>query len=355
MNFENIIDAKSEWLNADGPNSDIVISSRIRLARNIKGYPFPHRGEHNSNIEIMEIILSALKKTGFFKGGFIVKMSDLSDLDKQMLLEKHLISKEHLIGQIGSAVAVSKNHDLSVMVNEEDHLRLQVLKAGFRLDECWNLINSFDSELEKYLDFAFSPNLGYLTSCPTNVGTGMRASVMIHLPGLVLMDLINKVMQAVLKLGLAVRGFYGEGSEILGNLFQVSNQITLGKKEYEIISSITRVLDLVIEHERNSREMLRKTGEEKLKDRIGRAYGILTNAYLISTKETIALLSALRLGMDMEYISGIDKGTINELFILTQPAHLQLKTGQALDPDARDIKRAKLIREKLGTNKINDK
>ncbi len=351
MNLADLIDSKSEWLNGDGPNSDIVISSRIRLARNINGYPFPHRGEHKTNIEVMEKILSAIDKTGFFKDGFVVKMSDLTDLDKQMLLEKHLISKEHLIAQIGSAVAVSRKHDLCIMINEEDHLRIQVLKAGFRLEECWDLINTLDSELEKYLDFAYSPDLGYLTSCPTNVGTGMRASVMIHLPGLVLMDLINKVMQAVLKLGLAVRGFYGEGSEILGNLFQVSNQITLGKKEKEIISGIIRVIDLVIEHERNSREMLRKTGEEKLKDRVGRAYGILTNAHLISTKETIALLSALRLGMDMNYIEGIDKGTINELFILTQPAHLQLKTGQTLDPDARDIKRASLIRNRLEKNK----
>ena len=233
------------------------------------------------------------------------------------------------------------------MINEEDHLRIQVLKSGFRLDDCWELIDSVDSALEQELDYAYLPNVGYLTSCPTNVGTGMRASIMLHLPGLVLMDLINKVMQAVIKLGMTVRGFYGEGSEVLGNLFQISNQVTLGKAEKEIISNLNRVLNLVVEHERNSRQLMRQKNEARLQDRIGRAYGILANAHIISSKETISLLSALRMGMDMGYVAGINGGSINELFIVTQPAHLQQSAGEMLDAETRDIRRANIIRERL--------
>ncbi len=351
MDFKSISNKQCEWLRGDGPDSDIVISSRIRLARNLKGVPFPHRGETSSNTANMKKILDAIEKTDFFRNGIIATMDSLDELDKHVLFERHLISREHIANHGGGAVAISEHQDLSIMVNEEDHLRIQVLKSGFRLDECWKLIDKVDSQLEKHLDFAYSPSIGYLTACPTNVGTGMRASIMLHLPGLMLMDLINKVMQAVVKLGLTVRGFYGEGSDVLGNLFQISNQVTLGKSEKDIISSITKVLDLVVEHERNSRQMLRTKNEERIMDTVGRSYGILTNAHIISSKETITLLSALRMGMDMGYISGLTQGSINELFIVTQPAHLQKMAGQLLDPEIRDMKRADLIRKNLVKNK----
>lgn len=350
MSLESIFNSQSEWLCGDGPGSDIVISSRIRLARNIKGIPFPHRGETSSNTDVMNKVIGVLQATSFFTHGAIMKMDDLDDLAKQILLERHLISKEHLIDRPGGAVAVSKKQDIAIMINEEDHLRIQVLKSGLRLGECWDLINEVDSELEKHLKFAYSPEFGYLTACPTNVGTGLRASVMLHLPGLVMMELINKVMQAAIKLGLTVRGFYGEGSDVLGNLFQISNQATLGKPEKDIIANIKGVLDLVAEHERNSRGILRKKNEALVRDRVGRAYGILANAHVISSKETITLLSALRLGMDMGYVAGISSKAINELFILTQPAHLQKESGRILDPAMRDIKRANIIREKLKNN-----
>lgn len=347
MSLNTILNTKGEWLQGDGPACDIVMSSRIRLARNIAGVPFPNMGDYASNTDVLEKIFHVLRKTPFFKNGLIAKLSDLSDLEKQILLERHLISKEHLVNRLESGIAISAKQDLSIMVNEEDHLRIQVLKSGFRLSECWSLIEDVDSELEKELDFAFSPQVGYLTACPTNVGTGMRASIMLHLPGLVLMELINKVMQAIIKLGMTVRGFYGEGSEVLGNLFQISNQVTLGKSEKDIISNLNRVLNLVVEHERNSRELMRQKNEQRLQDRIGRAYGILANAHIISSKETISLLSALRMGMDMGYVTGLDSGTTNELFIITQPAHLQHDAGELLDAEARDIRRSQLIRQRL--------
>ena len=347
MSLDKIFDCKSEWLRGDGPENDIVMSSRIRLARNLKGIPFPHRGETSVTNDVLNKVFEAIEKTGFFKNGLIAKMSDLNEIDKQLLLERHLISKEHLQKNYPNGVAISEKQDISIMVNEEDHLRIQILKSGFRLSECWDLVDKLDTALEKHLDFAYSPSFGYLTVCPTNVGTGMRASVMLHLPGLVMMDLINKVMQAVIKLGLTVRGFYGEGSEVLGNLFQVSNQVTLGKSEKEIISNINRVIGLVVEHERNSRKMLCQKNQELVKDKIGRAFGILANAHIISSKETISLLSILRMGMDTGLLSDCDSCNINELFILSQPAHLQKQSGQLLDPETRDVKRADLLRQRL--------
>ncbi|MEW6534016.1 MAG: protein arginine kinase [Candidatus Auribacterota bacterium] len=353
MDFNKISATQAEWLLGKGPNSDIVMSSRIRLARNLKGVPFPQQNSPANNEKVIDVVFDALKKTKFFKNGIIARMQDIPDIDKQILFETHLISKELITHNHASAIAISAAQDLVIMVNEEDHLRIQVLKSGFNIDACWELINKVDSALEKVLDFAYSPSLGYLTACPTNVGTGMRASVMLHLPGLMLMELINKVMQAVIKLGLAVRGFYGEGSEVLGNLFQISNQTTLGKSEKEIIANISKVIDLMIEHERNARAMLNNKSAEKIKDTVGRSYGILCNAHIISSKETISLLSALRMGMDMGYITGLDTSAINELFIQIQPAHLQKISGELLDPGMRDVRRAQLIRERLRQN--NDK
>ncbi|MCB1195118.1 protein arginine kinase [bacterium] len=347
MDLNKLLKQKNEWLSGIGPDSDIVISSRVRLARNLQKMPFPHRDTTQDNIEIMHAICAVIKKSRFFNKGTILFLDSCSDLDKQLLLERHLISKELLLTRAGSAVAIDESLGLSIMINEEDHLRLQILKSGFQLKECWEILDAVDTEIGNKLDYAYTPVFGYLTSCPTNVGTGMRASVMLHLPGLVMMDLINKVMHAVIKLGMTVRGFYGEGSEFLGNLFQISNQVTLGKDENEILSNIKKVLDLVVEHERNSRLMMQSKNEEKLRDQIGRAYGILANAHLISSKETLGLLSALRMGIDLKYVKNINKRCINELYIATQPAHLQKQTGKLLEPERRDAIRAELIRNYL--------
>ena len=248
-------------------------------------------------------------------------------------------------------MAISSDETISIMVNEEDHLRLQVLKPGFSLSECWQIAEKMDSDLEKKLNFAFSGKLGYLTACPTNTGTGMRASVMLHLPALVLTKQINRVIQAIVKLGLTVRGLFGEGTEATGNFFQISNQVSLGRSETEIIDNIKRIINQVIEYEQNARQALLSKNRNKLEDQVWRSFGVLQNARIITSSESIELLSNLRLGFDLDIIKGLSREVINELFILTQPAHLQKFEDKNLNPNKRDIKRAQLIREKLKTKK----
>ncbi len=347
MKLHLLLDQTGEWLRGSGPDAEIVISCRVRLARNLSRFPFPIRAAVKDKEELVSLIEEMTHNSKFLKEALFLRLNQLDELDRQFLVERHLISREHAAGESGSAVIIGKRELVNIMINEEDHLRLQVLHSGFQLKESWSLINELDTDLGKKLDFAFSPRLGYLTSCPTNVGTGLRASVMLHLPALVLTKQINQVLQAILKLGLAVRGLYGEGTEASGNLFQISNQITLGKSEEEIISSLEKVIKQIIGHERNARKLLIKNSAKQVEDRIGRAYGILRNAHIISSKEAIELLSTLRMGVDLGLLPQVDRQTINELFLLTQPAHLQKIAGEKLSPENRDIKRANLIREKL--------
>jgi protein arginine kinase len=274
-------------------------------------------------------------------------MDNLTALDKQLLVERHLISREHAAKNVGSGLVVNRAESFCVLINEEDHLRMQALRPGFQTREAWLAVDKLDSALEKKLNFAFDNELGYLTACPTNLGTGIRVSAMLHLPGLVLAEQINPIIQSVNKLGLAVRGLYGEGTEALGNVFQVSNQMTLGESETVIVERLEKVLSQIIEHEENARQTLMEKKPKVVFNHIGRAYGILANAHSISSKETMNLLSLLRLGVDLELFPGTQRALVDELFLTTQPAHLQKQVSDKLSAEERDLIRADMVRERL--------
>jgi len=351
MNFEELLKGKKGWLRGDGPGSEIVFSSRVRLARNLADHLFPSRATPSEKKEVMEEIVSAINSIPHFRNCTILKIEELSEIDRQLLVERYLISRELSNKKAGSAVIIDSKEVVTAMINEEDHIRMQALMPGLRLEKCWEMINEIDDQLERLLGFAFSPQIGYLTACPTNVGTAIRVSAMLHLPGLILSKQIDQVLQAVAKLHLAVRGLYGEGTEASGNLFQISNQITLGKSESEIIATLEKVVLQVIETERNARKVLLKTNADFLYDRVGRAYGILSNAHIITSREAIDLLSTLRMGIDLGIVHELDRQAINELFILTQPAHLQRINGRELDAVSRDIERGNLLRSRLVKSK----
>ncbi len=347
MNLDHLLKQTCEWLRGTGPNSDIVMSSRIRLARNLETLPFSHWANKKQEKESMELLQGSTASNEMLKTGLFVRMAEMDDVDKQFLLERHLISREHILQPEFKAVIVGDKEVISVMINEEDHLRIQVMQSGFNLQECWRIANRLDDLLHKQIKFAYSQEWGYLTACPTNTGTGLRASVMLHLPSLVMTKQISRVLQAITKLGMTARGLYGEGTEAEGNFFQISNQITLGTKEEDIVDNMERIIRQVIGHEENSRKSLMKQNREMLQDKIWRSNGILRSARIISTKEMMGLLSMVRLGVDIGLITDIDRRAVNELFILTQPAHLQKIEGKMLSSAQRDVKRANLIRRRL--------
>ncbi len=350
MKVDDLINNTSEWLRGTGLNSDIVISSRIRLARNIPNIPFPHWANKDQEREIVEIAKSAISHALQLHDSTFFMLADLDNLDKQFLVERHLMSHEHAARSNGKALCLTKNEVISIMVNEEDHFRVQVMKSGFDLDDVWHIINKLDDDLSKKSPFAFSKELGYLTACPTNTGTGMRSSIMLHLPVLVMTRQINRVLDAIAKLSFTTRGLYGEGTQASGNFFQISNQVSLGHKEEEIIDNLKGVIRQVIDQEKTARQNLVSKHRSMLEDKIWRSYGTLKNAHIITSQETVELLSMLRLGQDLEIVKDLERALINELFILTQPAHLQKIEKKKLSPHERDVKRADLIREKL-TNK----
>ena len=348
MKLDDLVHETSEWLKGQGPNSEIVMSSRVRLARNIDGLPFSHRASREKQGEVISLAYPAIESSPFLKNSCFIDLNGLSSLDRQFLRERHLISHELAESKGMRAVVVGEKELVSIMINEEDHLRLQAIESGLQLMDAWRLIDRIESELDAKLKFAFSEKWGYLTACPTNAGTGMRASVMLHLPSLVLTKQISKVLQAITKLGLVARGLYGEGTEPLGNYFQISNQVTLGQTEEEIIDNIERVIKQIIGHEENARKILLSKGRiEFLEDKVFRAYGILKNVRIIDSAETVRLLSALRLGVDLGLARDINHRALNELLIITQPAHLQKREGRTLSPAQRDVKRAELIRGRL--------
>jgi protein arginine kinase len=319
------------------------------LARNLKQWPFPGYAKKPDRIKALEEIRPAVEGLPQMQGAFSQTMDNLTALDKQILVERHLISREHAAKNAGSGFVVNKDESLCVMINEEDHLRMQSLKPGLQLKEAWQAIDQFDSQLEKKVEYAFNPELGYLTACPTNLGTGIRVSAMLHLPALVLGEQINQIVQAVNKLGLAVRGLYGEGTEALGNIFQVSNQMTLGEIETDIVERLNKVLAQLIEHEENARASLLEKKPKMLFNHIGRAYGILANAHSISSKETMNLLSLMRLGVDLNLFPNTKIALVDELFIITQPAHLQKQFSEKLSAEERDLLRADMLRDRLRT------
>src|ERR1700760_3280012 len=318
MNIHQFLIPPADSARRKGPHDRIVMSSRVRLARNIKDAAFPGWAKKPERVRVLELIRPAVETLPEMKDGFSEAMDNLSTLDKQILVERHLISREHAAKSAGSGLVLNREETFSVMINEEDHLRMQALRPGLQLKQAWLAIDYFDSELEKKLNFAFDADLGYLTACPTNLGTGIRVSAMLHLPGLVLSEQINPIIQSVNKLGLAVRGLYGEGTEALGNVFQVSNQMTLGESENGIVERLEKGPGQIIEHEENARGTLLEKKAKMVLNHIGRAYGILANAHTITSKETMNLLSLMRLGVDLGVFPGVDRSLVDELFLVTQ-------------------------------------
>jgi protein arginine kinase len=345
--------ALSGWMKGKGPDSDIVISSRIRIARNVNPYPFPMLATNQQSKEVLEKVSRIMddEELKTISNFTLIPLANLDELQKQVLVEKHLISPALANESRNGAVILSDNESISIMVNEEDHLRIQCLLQGFQIREAWNLANQIDDLFEEKLNYAFDENKGYLTSCPTNVGTGIRASVMIHLPALVVTQQINRILSAITQVGLAVRGLYGEGSEALGNLFQISNQITLGQSEEEIIDNLYGVVRQIIEHERAARQKLLVEMRPKIADRVSRSYGILSYAGIMDSKEAAQRLSDVRLGIDLGIIKNVNLTVLNELLVMTQPGFLQIYAGEKLSPEERDVRRAELIREKLSNSR----
>ncbi|MAT14288.1 MAG: protein arginine kinase [Planctomyces sp.] len=347
MKLDELTKTSGEWLRGSGPETDIVISSRIRLARNLARYPFPNRADNATRKEITQLLGSNLKELERSNPLYVWDIGSLEEVDRQLLVERQLISRDLAEKDGARAVAISYEENVSVMINEEDHLRIQVLNSGFSLDECWEAINLLDDQIESKVTYAFSDQFGYLTACPTNVGTGIRVSVMLHLPALVLTKEIQKVFQALQKINLTVRGLYGEGSQAMGDFYQISTQITLGLSEQQLIKKLQEVIPSILEWERRARKALVAANREALHDQISRAYGILQSAQTISSEETMHLLSSVRMGINLDLIHELEIPTVNELFIHTQPAHLQKLHGEKLESADRNIARATYLRERL--------
>ncbi|HEV3121502.1 MAG TPA: protein arginine kinase [Isosphaeraceae bacterium] len=349
MNLEDLSRTSGEWLKGAGPESDIVMCSRIRLARNLADFPFTNRASRSEKAEIENIVKSSIVDAGLSL--FYQDVYSLSPLDRQFLVERQLISREHQSAEGPRGVAIGAEENVSIMVNEEDHLRIQVMLSGFSLPNVWEQINRTDDQLEDRLAYAFSPQLGYLTACPTNVGTGIRVGVMLHLPALVQTKQIDKFFRALQKINLAVRGLYGEGTQASGDFYQISNQQTLGKSELELIKTLTDVVPQIIEYERKARQALIQERRQHLHDQVSRAYGVLKTAHTISSEETMHLLSSVRMGINLGLIDDPEIPTVNELFIHTQPAHLQKLQGSPLEVDERNIARATYLRRRLSNGR----
>ncbi|QDU56008.1 protein arginine kinase [Aeoliella mucimassa] len=357
LNFEELAQASGEWLKGSGPESDIVISSRIRLARNLAEFPFIARATPADRIEIEKILharIAASNDSKKFPGELLyVDVSELPEVDRAFLVERQLISRELSESDGARAVAIDKREQYSVMINEEDHLRIQVMHSGLDLETAWAQIDMLDDLIEEQVTYAYNEKLGYLTACPTNVGTGIRVSVMLHLPALVITRQIDKVFRSLQKINLAVRGLYGEGSQAMGDFYQISNQVTLGLSEQELVKKVSDVVPVLIDYERQAREFLVRESQETLHDRVSRAYGILRNAQTISSEETLHLLSSVRMGVNLGLIGDVAIPTVNKLFVHTQPAHLQKLAGMELDSSDRNIERASYLRRHLGGDGAN--
>lgn len=344
----------AQWMVGDAPANDIVVGTRVRLARNLHEIPFPGVATRTQLGQVVDQVREAITHAAQGDGRtprlgrlHFFTMDALSPLTKQLLVERHLISPQHAQTGAGHGVALRDDERVSIMVNEEDHLRIQVLLPGFQPQEAWEMANQVDDALDARLVYAFSDAVGYLTAWPTNVGTGLRASVMLHLPALARAGQIRALISAVAQLGLTVRGIYGEGTEAWGNLFQLSNQVSLGRSEEEITTHLATVARQVIQQERQAREALLNRQRIELEDAIYRSFGIVTHARSLSTKEALRLLSDVRLGIDLGLISGIPETILQELMVRIRPAHLQRLVGRELSASERDLQRATLIRERF--------
>lgn len=343
---ETLLKQPGAWLKTE-ENAGIVVSSRVRLARNLRGRLFPGWADADDSERLMRELGPALTNLKTCPGAMFIEIGALSRVDREVLIERHLMSRDLAEKGRGSALVVKNDETIAIMVNEEDHLRMQAMSPGLNLQSLWRQIDAVDSEIESKAEYAFSRRFGYLTACPTNVGTGIRASVMLHLPGLVLMNEINSILRAVGKMGLVVRGLWGEGTDAAGNMFQVSNQMTLGETEQVIVDRLEKIAIEIEEHEKNSRARLMEQRENQVRDHLGRAIGILTHAHMLNSKETLDMLSALRLGIEMGLIGRWKRSVVDELFLLIQPGHLQKMEGRVIGAERRDLARACLVHAKL--------
>ena len=345
------------WLDASGPHSDVVLSTRVRLARNLQGHAFGPRARLNDQQAVLESVVGSLQKVHLLRNASMVHMRQAEERFRRILHERRLISRE-LLGagsegpNPGAAVALSSTEPLSVMVNEEDHLRLQALVSGLRLQDAWSLVDRLDEELGAELALAYHHEFGFLTSCPTNVGTGLRASVLVHLPALVLTKEIGKVLQGLTQVGLTFRGLYGEGSEVVGNFFQVSNQTTLGQSEEDLVDHLERMIAQVIQYEVHARQVLMRDAAGVTEDKIWRAYGLLRYARTLSFEELMNLLSGVRLGVGLKLLPGLSVYTLNKIMIFSQAAHLDEAAGRDLPSNECDAHRAAYVRRILLTEGV---
>ena len=346
MNFESIVHSVPNWLNPNSPVSEIVISSRARLARNLDGIPYAHRANEDKLGEVIHNVLDVSSAAGFDRMDFF-KNDGLSDYWMDVFIERHLISPSLAQKKGNRGVLVKDGERDSILINEEDHLRIQSLHSGFDLMGAWEDADSIDDKLSKGIKFSFSSEYGYLTACPTNFGTGLRASILIHLPALVLTKEIQRVIRSVGQLGLAVRGYRGEGTDVVGNLFQISNQTSLGKTEHEIVNNLCSVVNQIIDYEKKAKDILLKEAENQIEDKIWRSLGILKAARVLSTHEFMNLNSAVRFGHYLEMFDKPQLKTLNELMVLVQPGHLQALKGRFVEPAERDVIRAEIVRQRF--------
>ena len=351
MILDDFVNRVARWLDGSGQESSLVVSSRIRLARNLKGMRFISRADEKDRVRIVEVVKGAARSCRLMSEAVYLDAAGLSEAERQLLVERHLISLALANAEGHRGILVSPDESLSIMINEEDHLRLQVILSGFQPRKAYSLANEIDEDMKGSLSYAYSSKWGYHTACPTNVGTGLRSSVLIHLPGLVLTQDMEKVIRGIAQMGFAVRGFYGEGSDVMGNLFQVSNQITLGKEVEQVIEGLEKVTRQIISFEQNARQTLLKEARPQIEDKIWRACGILENARVLTTQEFMNLSSAARLGHSLGVIPRPDVKMLNELLVRTQPSHLQRSVGKTLEPIERDVLRAKVVRKWLEEKK----
>lgn len=348
MKLKDLVKTPGEWLRGEGPMSDVVVSSRIRLARNLADQPFLATASAADRTQIYRTLADETSVDSVIAGAVVIDVDEASPVDRHLLVERHLISRQHAAGEGRRGVTISPKETAALMINEEDHLRVQSLRSGLQLELLWHEVNEIDDALAKRVPFAFDDNLGYLTACPTNVGTGIRVSVMLHLPALRLTKEIERVARAARDLRLAVRGSYGEGTEAVGDLYQISNQTTLGKSEDSIIETFSRtIIPKIVDYERAARDSLVKQHTSQLDDKVWRAYGLLANARRIGSGETQSLLSPIRMGVHLGRFDLLDIKALNELFLYTQPAHLQTMLGKTLDEEGRAIARADYLRKRL--------
>jgi len=347
--FEMMVSEPASWLEASGPRSEVILSTRVRLARNLDRHAFPERASEAELMDVREVILSAMAKSNYLTNALVVRMEDAGAVTRDVLAERRLISSDLARAPVGRAAVIGEREVVSAMVNEEDHLRLQCIRSGLTSLDAWRLTERIDSELDRNLQYSFSSDWGYLTACPTNVGTGVRVSVLAHLVALSRAGKIAQVLRSVSKLGLSVRGFYGEGSAALGGFFQVSNQATLGQSEEDIAYTVERVGGQLVGLELSARDELATAHGREIADEVHRAYGVLTNARMISSEEVMDLCSSLRLGVALGLVDSVSLATVNRLLMITQPGHLKYSHGGEPPRAARDAARADLVRKELSS------